>query len=46
MLLKNKKVLALIHHDFEDLEFWYPVLRLKEEGGIVHVAGEKGEKSI
>lgn len=47
MILKNKKVLALIHHDFEDLEFWYPVLRLREEGASVLVAGENaGEKYI
>lgn len=37
----NKKVLSLIHSDFEDLEFWYPILRLKEEGVEVIVAGEK-----
>lgn len=42
MILKDKKILALIHHDFEDLEFWYPVLRLREEGAIVVVAGEEG----
>jgi protease I len=40
MLLKNKKILSLIHHDFEDLELWYPVLRLREEGAVVHFAGE------
>jgi protease I len=40
MVLKDKVVLALIDHDFEDLEFWYPVLRLKEEGAKVIVAGE------
>lgn len=43
----NKKVLSLIHSDFEDLEFWYPILRLKEEGVEVIVAGEKaGETYI
>lgn len=43
----NIKVVSLIHTDFEDLEFWYPILRLQEEGVEVVVAGEKaGEKYI
>jgi protease I len=41
MQLSGKKVLAIVHHDFEDLEFWYPKLRLEEEGMVVEVAGEK-----
>ncbi|MFQ3545072.1 type 1 glutamine amidotransferase domain-containing protein [Halobacillus rhizosphaerae] len=40
MRLENKKVIALVSKDFEDLELWYPVLRLQEEGAIVHLAGE------
>lgn len=37
------KVLSFIDHEFEDLEFWYPVLRLREEGHTVVIAGpEKG----
>lgn len=35
------KVISLIHNDFEDLELWYPVLRLREEGVTVHIVGEK-----
>ncbi|WP_044022615.1 type 1 glutamine amidotransferase domain-containing protein [Bacillus sp. SG-1] len=41
MKLKDKKVLQLVSDDFEDLELWYPVLRLREEGATVHLAGEK-----
>jgi len=37
---KNCKVLCLVHKEFEDLELWYPVLRLKEEGVEVRLAGE------
>lgn len=33
-------IAALIHNDFEDLEFWYPTLRLKEAGHTVDVLGE------
>lgn len=41
------KILSLIHGEFEDLELWYPILRLREEGHIVHIAGEKkNEKYI
>ena len=38
---KNCKVICLIHNEFEDLELWYPILRLREEGVTVHIAGEK-----
>lgn len=37
------KILSLIHHDFEDLELWYPILRLQEEGYQVDVAGEEAD---
>jgi protease I len=44
MSLKDKTVLMLAEHDFEDLELWYPILRLKEDGIKVLVAGkEKGK---
>lgn len=39
--LENHKVIALVHHDFDDLELWYPVLRLREEGAQVDLVGEK-----
>jgi protease I len=45
MKLSGVKVLSLVHHDFEDLELWYPIFRLREEGAMVHLAGEEaGEK--
>lgn len=34
------KVICLVHNEFEDLELWYPVLRLREEGVEVRLAGE------
>lgn len=43
MKLKGTKVITLIHEDFEDLELWYPVLRLREEGVKVHIVGEAAE---
>ncbi|MFZ3588844.1 type 1 glutamine amidotransferase domain-containing protein [Bacillus sp. DJP31] len=47
MKLQSKKVIQLVSNDFEDLELWYPVLRLREEGATVHIVGEKaGEKYI
>jgi protease I len=39
MRLTGKRVIALVEEDFEDLELWYPVLRLREEGAEVVVAG-------
>ena len=38
--LARCKVITLIHEDFEDLELWYPALRLREEGVTVHFVGE------
>lgn len=44
MRLKNKKVIALVDHEFEDLELWYPILRLQEEGATVHLVGQEAKK--
>lgn len=45
MRLAGKKILSFVHHEFEDLELWYPILRLREEGATVHLAGEEAGKS-
>ena len=39
-----KKVLQLVSDDFEDLELWCPVMRLREAGAIVDLAAEKPGK--
>ncbi|WP_232698909.1 type 1 glutamine amidotransferase domain-containing protein [Brevibacillus daliensis] len=47
MRLQGKKVVCFVEHDFEDLELWYPVYRLREEGATVHLVGPKaGETYI
>lgn len=46
MELKGKRALSLLHDHVEDLEFWYPTLRLREEGMIVDVAGEKAQSYL
>ncbi|OKL35711.1 type 1 glutamine amidotransferase domain-containing protein [Domibacillus mangrovi] len=47
MRLTDKKVIALVEDEFEDLELWYPILRLQEEGATVHLVGnEAGKKYI
>lgn len=43
MRLENKRVIALVDHDFEDLELWYPILRLQEEGATVHLIGSRAK---
>jgi len=45
MRLENKRVIALVSADFEDLELWYPVMRLREEGAEVHLVGEKANET-
>jgi protease I len=42
--LEGKKVLMFVDHVYEDLELWYPKLRLIEEGALVIVAGPEAGK--
>lgn len=44
MRLKNMKIVYLVGPEFEDLEFWVPLMRLQEEGALVTVAGPKAGK--
>jgi protease I len=37
--LEGRKVVVLLAEGFEDLEFWVPVMRLREEGADVAIAG-------
>ena len=39
--LNDKKILMFVDDVYEDLELWYPKLRLIEEGAAVTVAGPK-----
>ena len=39
-----KKILAFIDEQFEDLELWYPVLRCREAGFQVDIAGKEAGK--
>jgi len=38
-VLDGVRILTLVGDDYEDLELWYPKLRLEEAGGHVTVAG-------
>ncbi|MFM9009453.1 MAG: protease, partial [Planctomycetota bacterium] len=38
--LEGIRVLSLVGDDYEDLELWYPKLRLEEAGSQVTVAGQ------
>ncbi len=41
MSLQGKRILSIVSEDYDDLELFYPMLRLKEEGATVDVAGLK-----
>ncbi|GAB4578318.1 MAG: type 1 glutamine amidotransferase domain-containing protein [Anaerolineales bacterium] len=41
MKLLGKKIIYLLDEGFEDLEFWVPLMRLREEGAKVTVAAAK-----
>jgi len=43
--LKNHKVISLVNHEFDDLELWYPVIRLREEGAQVDIAGPESDQT-
>ncbi len=38
--LSGKRILIFVGDDYEDLELWYPKLRLQEAGAAVTVAGQ------
>ena len=40
----GKKILALVDENYEDLELLYPVIRLREEGYEVVIAGDEAGK--
>jgi protease I len=46
MELNGKKVLAFTDEEFEDLEMWYPVLRLREAGAEVHIVGTQAKQVV
>jgi protease I len=43
MKLKGKKIAVFVANYYEELEFWYPLLRMKEEGADVSAIGPKKE---
>lgn len=39
--LDGKRLLVLVGDDYEDLELWYPLLRVQEAGAATTIAGQK-----
>src|SRR3954468_19185184 len=44
-VVKGKKVAVLVEKFYEDLELWYPVLRLREAGCDVQIVGPKANET-
>lgn len=45
MALAEKRVAVLVGEHYQELEFWYPVLRLRELGAKVTVVGADAERT-
>jgi len=45
MSLKGKRAIVFVEANYQDLEFWYPVLRLREEGVEVVIVGTGSAES-
>lgn len=45
MRLQGKRVVVLLERSFEDLEFWVPTMRLREEGASVTIAAPEAERT-
>ena len=46
MSLSHHRVAVLVDKSFEDLEFWVPTMRLREEGAEVVVAGREADTTV
>ena len=46
MRLRGRTVAVLVEEGFEDLEFWVPVMRLREEGARVVIVGTGRQKTF
>jgi len=46
MDLQQQRIAVLVDKSFEDLEFWVPVMRLREEGADVVIAGRAADSSF
>jgi protease I len=44
MKLKGKRIAYLVEDGFEDLEFWVPLMRLREEGATIVIVGPRLER--
>ena len=45
MDLASRRVGVVVRDGYQELEFWYPVLRFREEGAAVTVIGADGERT-
>lgn len=43
--LKDHKVISFVHDEFDDLELWYPVIRLREEGAQIDIVGPEAKQT-
>src|SRR4249919_3143401 len=44
--LEGRRIVVLLAEGFEDLEFWVTVMRLREEGAAVTIAGPEAKVPV
>jgi protease I len=44
MALKDKNVVIYVENDYQELEFWYPLLRMREAGATTTITGPVANK--
>lgn len=46
MRLTGKQIITFVDEQFEDLELWYPIYRIREEGAKVHLVGLERKRTF
>ena len=46
MKLRGKRIMVLVEDMYQELEAWYPLFRMREEGAEVTTVGTRGRRYL